>query len=240
MPVKKVCDQCQKPFSVPPRRADPVRFCSRECNSKAKRHTVICAGCGGSFERVRSDNFTKYCSNACYHTASKGVPRGVKGPRYYRTCEVCTNEFQVTLTRKDTARFCSRSCQSKSAAFRSEMAATQSGEKSWRWSGGRYQFKSGYVRERGAGLDAKRTNLEHRLVIERAMLEKEPNHPFLIAVDGVKKLDPKIEVHHVDRDRSHNAFSNLLAVTKRAHAQIHHRNRKPEKWECWPYAHAHE
>lgn len=238
MPVQKVCGHCATSFQVPVRRHETVKFCSVGCKNNAKRCTLICATCGNSFERKKHDDFAKYCSNACYHSSRVGVARKVKNPhRHLRTCEVCAIEFRVMLARKDTARWCSRACQSKSNAFRSEMSETQKGEKGWRWSGGRYQFRSGYVRARGAGLNSKRTNFEHRVVIERAMVEAEPNHPFLIEVDGAKKLDPKIEVHHIDLDRTHNEFSNLLAVTKQAHARIHHRNMKPEAWECWPHSH---
>ena len=66
------------------------------------------------------------------------------------------------------------------------------------------------------------------------MLEEAPDHPFLVDVEGQKKLSPDVEVHHVDRVRSNNARDNLIAVTKPAHAQIHHRGKKPEPWECWP------
>lgn len=239
MPVEKVCGHCNRPFQVPRRRSETVKFCSIACKDAAKRVTLTCASCGKSFERRRYEGFAKYCSNECYHSSRVGVARKVRNPhRHLRTCEVCGIEFRVMLARKDTARWCSRACQSKSPAWRAQTAAAQQGDKHWRWAGGLYKRGSGYVRERGQNIDSKTFRSEHRLVIERAMLKAEPNHPFLIEADGGKKLDPKVEVHHLDLDRSHNQFANLLAVTKHAHAQIHHRNRKPEPWECWPYAHA--
>jgi transcription elongation factor Elf1 len=239
MPVLKVCGHCERSFSVPFRRHETVKFCSVECKNNAKRVTLVCAGCGGSFERRRYEAAAKYCSDACFHSAMVGATYDVGGrQRYHRACEVCGVEFRVTMTRKDTARFCSRACQSSSPTFRAEMSATQTGEKHWRWAGGLYRRGTGYVRERGQNIGSATFRFEHRLVIERALLAAEPNHPFLIDTDGVKRLDPTIEVHHLDHDRSNNAFSNLLAVTKHAHAQIHHRNRKPDPWECWPNDHA--
>lgn len=236
MPVQKTCEHCRKSFLVPFRRSETVKFCSIECKVGAKTCALICGECGETFERVKSSSSMKYCSRACYHSAAKGVPKNVEQrEHYYRTCEVCEVSFRVTFTRKDTARFCSRVCQSNSPAFRKEASEAQRGEKSHAWRGGLYQGKYGYVRVKGQDLSSKEFHFEHRQVMEKAMLEKIPNHPFLIEVDGRKKLDRQIEVHHIDRDRSHNAFSNLLAVTKPAHWQIHHNNKRPEVWECWPY-----
>lgn len=241
MPVQKTCGQCGVEFTVPNRRHETVKFCSIECKNVAKRVTLKCASCGKSFERPKSEDFKKYCSSACYHS----VPRRPVSPddprrhqHHHCTCELCGAIFRVTLTRKDTARFCSRTCQSKSPAWRAECSRAQAGDKSWRWAGGLYKRGTGYVRERGPGISSKDCRFQHRLVVEREMLATEPGHPFLVEVDGVKKLDPKIEVHHFDRNRSNNEFTNLLAVTKNAHAQIHHRNRMSERWECWPYSHA--
>lgn len=237
MPVQKTCGHCAEPFSVPSRRSETVKFCSLKCKTAAKRVTLTCAGCGSSFEREKHLAVAKYCSRACFHSATKGVPQAARSERHSCICEYCAESFEVIVSRKDTARFCSRSCQSKSPAFRREVSEAQRGEKSHRWTGGLYQGKQGYVRIKGHGLNSKKFHFKHRIVIEAAMLEMEPNHPFLVEVDGRKTLDGEIEVHHIDRDRSNNAFTNLLAVTKDAHAQIHHRNRTPKPWECWPHRH---
>lgn len=238
MPVEKICGHCATPFLVPSRRSETVKFCSVECKSNAKRVTLSCAGCGGSFERPKHLATAKYCSGDCFHSAAKGVAQRPRSERYYRTCEACAVSFRVTLTRKDTARFCSRTCQYQSPAYREEMSDVQRGEKHWRWTGGLYKGGRGYVRIKGHKLAAQRFQLAHRLVVETAMLEMEPNHPFLIEVEGKKRLNPKIDVHHIDQNRSNNAFANLLAVTKRAHARIHSKNViMPEPWECWPYSH---
>lgn len=238
MPVQKTCGHCAKPFSVPPRRSETVKFCSAECKTNAKRVTLSCAACGETFDRKKHLAAAKFCSRECFHSAARGAAQSVRRrERYYRTCEVCAVSFEVKLARKDTARFCSRPCQSKSPTFRKEMSDLQRGEKSWRWSGGLYQGKQGYVRVKGQSLDARKFHLAHRLVVEKAMIEMEPNHPFLVEVDGRKVLSREIEVHHIDQDRSNNVFINLLAVTKFAHALIHHKNRTPKPWECWPYSH---
>lgn len=236
MPVQKVCGHCAKSFLVPSRRSETVKFCSIECKAIAGRVTLSCAACGVSFEREKHLTGAKYCSRTCFHSATKGVAQRARGEYHYRTCEVCAKSFRVTLTRKDTARFCSRTCQDKSPSYRQQLSDRQRGEKSHRWKGGLYEGKHGYVRVKGHGLDSKKFHFLHRVVIEKAMLEMEPNHPFLVEADGRKKLDGEIEVHHIDRNRSNNAFSNLLAVTKDAHARIHNSNTEPKPWECWPYS----
>lgn len=238
MPVQKTCAHCATEFHVPSRRSETVKFCSIECKSSAKRVTLSCVTCGSLFERKKHLAETKYCSRACFHSAAKGVPQGARGIYHYRTCEVCTVSFRVTLTRKDTARFCSRACQSKSPSYLKAMGDRQRGEKSPLWKGGLYKRGTGYVRIKGGSLGHKEYRLLHRHIVEAKMLEMEPNHPFLIESGGRKKLDQQIDVHHIDRDRTNNEFSNLLAVTKFAHAQIHHRNRTPKPWECWPHSHA--
>ena len=239
MPVQKVCGQCGGQFNVPPRRADEVKFCSRECKTAAGRETIQCPSCAKPFERVKSANArsaSAYCSRECYHSSLKGraLVLPVARPRYFKTCETCKVEFRVTKTRAETARFCSRKCQGNNEAWAAECSEKQQGAKGWRWSGGKYFAKSGYVREKRNVLGTSTALLEHRKVIQEAMLKLAPWHPFLIEVNGKKVLSSQIEVHHIDRVRENNELSNLLAVTKDAHAQIHHRNRKPDPWECWP------
>lgn len=239
MPVQKTCGHCAKSFSVPVRRSETVKFCSVACKVAAKRVTISCEVCGSSFERKKHLASAKYCSQVCYHQASKGRPKnGHVRERHSCVCEYCAAPFEVILSRKDTARFCSRVCQSKSPAFRKEVSEAQRGEKGWRWTGGTYQGKWGYVRVSEQGPTARQFRSQHRVVVETAMLEAEPNHPFLVDVKGKKRLSREIEVHHIDRNRSNNAFTNLLAVTKDAHALIHHRNRTPKPWECWPHSRA--
>ena len=238
MSVEKTCGHCAKSFIVPNRRHETVKFCSLACKTQGRRRTVVCVACGQSFERQAHLAASKYCSRECYHSTRPGVRLNVeRGERHYRTCEVCAVSFRVTLTRKDTARFCSRACQSKSVPYRQHMSEVQRGAKSHSWKGGLYQGRYGYVRVRGTDRSSREHHFQHRYVIETAMLEQAPDHPFLVEINGKKKLNPKIDVHHIDLDRANNAFSNLLAVTRKAHGQLHGKNRTPDPWECWPHSH---
>lgn len=238
MPVLKICGNCGGSFSVPRRRNESVKFCSLPCKSAARRVTLKCIACGEAFERRKSDGKgqPKYCSRTCFHADQKGKPKAADpaAQRYYKVCEACGGSFRVTLTRKDTAKFCSRKCLSSSPEYRAKCSEIQQGEKNWRWKGGKYKTRDGYIRHKRKSLDKTTVTFNHRVVVFKALFSADPLHPFIIEVDGVKKLNPEIEVHHIDRDRANNSLDNLLAVTKYAHSQIHHRNRKPKPWECWP------
>lgn len=238
MPVNKACEKCGKAFTVPPRRSGEVRFCSRACKTAAGRITLRCAGCGKSFQRVSSDQRgqSAYCSRDCYHAGQKGKPKreADSRPKYVKTCEVCATKFRVTKTRAETARFCSKVCLRLSATYGQECSERQQGDKAWRWAGGKYKDHSGYIRQKAKRLGVETFGWEHRAVILEAMLAQAPHHPFIDRTGAKPKLRREVDVHHIDRDRAHNELSNLLAVTRLAHALIHAFNRKPEPWECWP------
>jgi hypothetical protein len=77
-----VCATCGEPFDVPPARASVAKYCSATCYGDAKRGhrrtkqraTLICAGCGTTFERwLRDVNKATgkgyqevFCSQRCH------------------------------------------------------------------------------------------------------------------------------------------------------------------------------
>lgn len=166
-------------------------------------------------------------------TKPEKQPKAVKPP-IYKSCEVCDKTFRIWPSRKDSARFCSLACKGSSESYRATCSEQQQAEKHWRWDGGKYKTEHGYVRLKRKRSGKETTRFEHTDVMLKWIIEAEPSHPFLVIVDGLRKLHPDIDVHHIDRDRSNNDRSNLLAVTKSAHGQIHHRNKRPDPWECWP------
>lgn len=125
MPVSKVCQHCNKTFEVPNRRSELVKYCSRECKALAGWEDKTCACCGVVFRRKKSDmarSSVYYCSRECSDKSRLGKKHKVlpDAKRYYKVCETCGKDFRVTETRKDTARWCSRSCQSKSEVWKDE------------------------------------------------------------------------------------------------------------------------
>ncbi len=233
MSVTKFCECCKREFRVPQRRNETVRFCSLACKTEGRRKKVECIVCKTEFS-CKAHQTKKYCSRTCFHAANKGAQHAVdpEAVRYYKACEMCKVEFRVTKTRQDSARFCSRACQSASPIFRQECSEARQGEKHWRWTGGIYKNRQGYIRR--DPVNGASSRYQHRITVLEAILASEPDHKFIVVVDGIKKLSPDIEVHHIDLKRSNNVLTNLLAVTKLAHAQIHHRGTKPKPWECWP------
>ena len=235
-----LCKTCGSEFRVTADRVGTAKHCSMACRGAGKKHTGVCVCCGKTFERYKSaNNRMAYCSFTCFtKTVAKPetphVDKRVSPEHYFKTCEVCGTSFRVTYTRRDKARFCSRTCQGKSESWREECSVRQRGEKGWRWTGGLYPTRGGYVRRKRKELDNEVATFEHRNVMLDWILAEAPTHPFLVQESGEWALAKGIEVHHIDLNRSNNIRENLLAVTMKAHAQIHHRNKKPEPWQCWP------
>ncbi len=230
------CKCCGVIFKVHNSKAGKKFFCSQECKVQNSRKVVTCEVCSSQFTTALYRGL-KYCSRDCFHVANKGSkhrpdPNHVK---HFIECLICKKEFRVTATRKDTAKYCSHACMSQCLDLRYRKSIIKRGDKSVRWTGGKYLMHNGYVRQKTKILKHEKSRLEHRNVMFHALLKDNPFHRFLVVDSfGEIALDSNIEVHHIDRIRSNNDISNLLAVTKLAHARIHHHNKKPESWECWP------
>lgn len=242
MAVDKICGTCGKAFSVKPYLAKQRQHCSQACRAQENRVRCQCEHCRKDFWKWKSQvakqrGDGKFCSRACMVAAKRKLepqPKPVFTP-LLKVCEECGVTFRIPPSRENTARWCSRACQKQSPTFRKECSEAQQGEKHWRWSGGAYKKRAtGYVRIKRKRNGKETVRWQHTAVMVEWMLEVDPSHPFLIVVDGLHRLHPDIEVHHIDRKRSNNVRENLLAVTRNAHAQIHHRGKKPEPWECWP------
>ena len=234
--VQKVCNCCRRGFGVPNRRSDEVKFCSLACKTEAGWLLHSCCVCGAAVRRKRSDNAGSkhiYCSRACYFKASLGRPKNTEHrppSRLSRVCRTCGTSFIIPRTRIDTAKWCSGKCMAASVEHREAMSVSQSGDKHWRWAGGLYKHRTGYIRHKQKLLGVETVKMPHREVLLAALMKADPTHAF---IEG-NRLSSKIEVHHIDRDRANNTLPNLLAVTKAAHARIHHQNQKPMPGECWP------
>lgn len=242
--MEKACETCAKVFSINRYLFDVRRHCSKECKTKANRITLTCKFCSKEWETWKSQIAIKgrpgagqYCSKLCVNKAKvieKPQVEKPDKPIYYHCCETCDKTYRIPPSRVGKARFCSYPCKSASPEFSTENSERQRGEKSWRWTGGEHSTYEGYVRIKANKKAEQVATFEHRAVMINWILEKFKDHPFLLLVGDKYALRPDVEVHHIDRVRSNNARDNLLALTKSAHAKIHHRGTKPEAWECWP------
>ena len=239
--MEKTCETCGKAFNVKPYLADIRRHCSSECKVAANTLTKTCPTCGKEFvvwksREAKGKGNATWCSKECMVKAKKAAPKPkrVMPDPIYRICEECGSSFRIHPSRVANARWCSKKCQSSSVAFRTNCSESQRGEKSWRWAGGKYAEKRGYIYAKTGDGSLPKAKYEHTAVIIEWLLDEDPEHPFLITVDGLAKLHPSVDVHHIDRDRTNNARSNLLAILKPAHAKMHHTGVKPKPWECWP------
>ena len=227
--MEKACETCAKVFSINRYLFDVRRHCSKECKTKANRITLTCKFCSKEWETWKSQIAIKgrpgagqYCSKLCVNKAKvieKPQVEKPDKPIYYHCCETCDKTYRIPPSRVGKARFCSYPCKS---------ASRQQSEKNWQWSGS--PSDDPYVINKDGSL----SRYEHTKVMVEWLLETEPDHPFIVCINGKHKLYPDIDIHHIDRVRSNNARDNLLALTKSAHAKIHHRGTKPEAWECWP------
>lgn len=241
MPITKCCETCGSEFQVRPYLAPAKKHCSNACRAAANRVALTCECCGKSFwtwkSQITEKHPGRFCSKVCADKSKiKAIdkPEKVKRDPVFKVCATCGASFRVPPTRRETAIYCSVKCKSANADYRAKSSEVQQGDKAWRWSGGKYKKRDGYIRVKWNQQGQQVCRVEHRLVMLHWMIAVDPDHPFLVTIDGHLRLHPDIEVHHIDRDRANNARENLLAVTKTAHAQIHHRGRKPEPWECWP------
>lgn len=110
MPVKLKCDYCKKDIIKSPSKVTNTNFCSGECREDYKREYIgfnNCTVCGVRYKRYAP--IQKYCSSECRKLA---VARKKEASKTARVCLICGNTF-YRLPYK-TARYCSRSCASKS------------------------------------------------------------------------------------------------------------------------------
>lgn len=102
--IEKECVVCGAEFEVVPS-LDRVKCCSKECGYEAQkgRWKKECEQCGDVF--TASDLRQRYCSKDCSAEQQRD--------RVSLSCEQCGDTFEVTSSRADTARFCSRNCHSE-------------------------------------------------------------------------------------------------------------------------------
>lgn len=171
------------------------------------RVACTCEICGTVFYRpphVAARAIHHYCSMECNKKRTGPLAtRWHEGPATLE-CQQCGKSFTVRAYRKETARFCSRVCQSAHLA-------TIVGEHHPSYKGGK-AIEGGYI---WVSLPTGGRRLEHHLVMEEKL-----GHP----------IPPKMHVHHIDGKRLNNDPANLMLVTPSEHATIHFTGKRIHRW----------
>ena len=185
---------------------------------------LTCEVCGTEFKVPPSRAATaKTCSNAC----AVSVRAAARQRRTQINCKQCGKTFGVPNSHASRRIYCSRTCLEASPEMKALKAGTK-GTSNANWKGGRTSHSEGYIYALAAWHPfASKSGyvLEHRLVMERWLLQNDPASPFLTYVDGHLVLSPDYLVHHKDEDKHNNDISNLEIVTRGEHMKQHNRER---------------
>lgn len=186
-----------------------------------------CIVCGSEFSvppaRV---NTAMFCGKAC---KAKHASEKYKQGQVKCSCGQCGKEFYVPQSRHDrgNGKFCSNKCRNESMVGKSFTPAGIDGAT--------VKHSAGYILERCSNhpFNVDGYVMQHRLIIERVMRKKAPDHHFLVEIDSVKYLKRGIEVHHVNEIKHDNRIQNLIACTSAGHKDLH-ASKTPMFSECWP------
>lgn len=183
---------------------------------------VDCQICGTEFSVPKCREKTaKACSKECaVKVRALSNRRQVK-----KTCPECGQVFEVPQSHKDRRTYCSYKCRDTSPERLRKAALARAGDKNPMWKQGFHTRRDGYVYEL-APLDHHFRSpngyvLQHRLVMERYLVEHEPSSSHLVSIDGGLYLRPELHVHHIDEDKANNRLENLICVSAADHRKLH-------------------
>lgn len=214
MPIEKVCERCEQPFSCYPSEANR-KYCSLACRGNHRENRKPSAGqtpihftckeCGNDFVmrqayltayHKKHEHDPLYCSMKC----SDAGRRKDTEARNKFTCVNCGKES--TRHRNASGRIyleqkvCSNQCKNEwvSKLYRERHGLQQIT---------RQKARHGYIKLRipaQNGEPARKDVLEHRYVMEQHL---------------GRKLYPEETVHHINGDRTFNELSNLELFSSR-------------------------
>lgn len=186
----------------------------------------LCHWCGGAFRVPPSRLKTaKYCSPKC-----RGAFLGKQSQkRVSKTCPACGDKFDVPECHEDRRKYCSLDCRNGDTSYLLKRSERFRGPQNPMWKGGRVKHADGYIYRSVGVFHPFGSNgyvLEHRLVMERYLIETDPDSPFLVQLGFHRYLSPDFEVHHKDEDKQNNAVLNLVCLTPSQHRTLHNDKRK--------------
>ncbi|UJL44826.1 HNH endonuclease [Virgibacillus sp. NKC19-16] len=135
--MEKQCLNCGKLMKVKPSHFDRRKYCSRNCKGEyqsenpiafkhlSKKVNVTCSHCGNKILRKQSkiskNNFcNRECNNGYLRENNKKINQHLK-QQITKTCLTCDENFNVIVSRKETAKYCSKSCLGKANGKRGEV-----------------------------------------------------------------------------------------------------------------------
>lgn len=185
-----------------------------------------CEVCGADYSVPPSRAET---AKTCSHSCAVSYRAKARQRRTQLNCKLCGAAFEAPNSHADRRIYCSTTCREASPEMRA-MRAGNTRAANANWKGGRPRRSDGYIYAL-AGWHPFATHsgyvLEHRLVMERWLLQNDPASKFLIYVKGHLVLSPEYEVHHDDEDKANNDIANLQCLTSAEHRALHNqRNAK--------------
>jgi len=210
--VVKVCDGCGNEFKVLPSR-EFIKYCSSKCRNEARSKSskgkyyrnsggvkvkCICINCDEEFylpEYKLKNGNGKYCSRKCKDEDHKKTVK--------LSCSHCGQEFQTVPSQINDSgnNFCSKACANKFFF---------SGEKHWKWNGGKKILKGGYV-----GIMAK----DHPCADDQGYYEEHR----LVMENHLGRILESIEiVHHINEVKDDNRIENLMLFANNKLHMEHH------------------
>lgn len=194
--------------------------------AKFKGVELVCCICGSSFKvpQCRAKKAVT-CSHKCsvvYRAAE------LSKPKVEFKCPECGKTFFEHESRAGWRKYCSNKCRNSSPQYRALMSKVNIGAGNAMWAGGTTLRQDGYMYEncRDHPLSNSGYVLQHRLVVERHLIQTNPTSECLVIIDRHLCLDPKLVVHHVNFDRKDNRLENLKIMSVGDHQRLHNLARK--------------
>ena len=158
-----------------------------------------CLFCHKDFNAAKKS--TKYCCRICQSTHLASIHAKANGLKRRSgetlICEHCQSEYYVPKYRRETAKYCSRSCLGLAHPERAEKARNNS------------------PLMRRAGLSEPR-----RYKTIRINGKQVREHRYLMEQHLGRKLDRNEQVHHINGDWRDNRIENLQILTNSEHQKL--------------------
>lgn len=174
-----------------------------ECKSDRLRHKYenVCNACGCKFNPHRRKQ--KFCSRACAVTGRSGCRRKrlIKA-----TCRRCSRRYLIKQSITNKTKFCSRICMLKSRIE----TGKYSGSKNPNWRGGK-------------SFEPYSTEFTERL---KEVIRKRFRRRCQFCGRHERTSDRKLDVHHVDYDKTNCSESNLIPLCRACNSLANYYNRR--------------